>query len=226
MMNLYRYGRFLDSTGQPTAAARSAIDEASDAFDVALPRLWNGSSGDSRVPGFVAAATFSKGYAHGREDLMNQGIADLQEAVSVNAFFNVFDLITVLQALPASDARWQQAYEDVVTYLEDPATLSCIGTQPELCGNTGLAVHNTGGALLLFGDVYAKAGNAEQAALWYGLAKAVGGTPESPWPFQAVADQRVLDVDARVARYLDDDPGNDDPLVGIGDENCATCHRR
>jgi hypothetical protein len=226
MMHMYRYGRFLTPAGQPTAAARAEIDAAIDAFEIAEPRLWDGTHGDSRVPGFAAAAKFTQGFANAHEDLMNQGIAELQEAIAVNAFFNVFDLIPVLQALPTSDPRWQQAYDDVITYLEDPATLSCVSTQPELCANGGLALHNTGGALVLFGDVYAKAGNAEQASFWYGLAKAIGGSPESPWPFQSVADQRVLDVDARIARYQDADPDNDDPLVGIGDENCAVCHAR
>jgi hypothetical protein len=225
MMNLYRYGHFLDPAGRPTAAARASIDAAADAFQVAGPRLWDGTNGDSRVPGFIAAATFTQGYAHGHEDLMNQGIADLQTAIEVNAFFNVFDLIPVLQALPASDPRWQQAYDDVITYLEDPATLACVGTQPEICNNAGFAVHNTGGSLVLFGDVYAKAGNAEQASYWYSLAKAIGGL-ESPWPFQSLADQRVLDVDNRIARYQDADPDNDDPLVGVGAETCATCHQR
>jgi hypothetical protein len=226
MMHLYRYGLFLNGAGEPTAAARAEIDAAVDAFDVAEPRLWNGTGGDSRVPGFIAAARFAQGYAHGRDDLMNAAFADLQAAVALNAFFNVFDLITVLQALPASDPRWQEAYGEVTTYLEDPETFGCVGTQPELCANAGFAVHNTGGSLLLFGDVYAKAGDAERAAFWYGLAKALGGSPDSPWEFQALVDQRVLDVDARVARHLDADPSNDDPIVGIGEENCVVCHAR
>jgi hypothetical protein len=226
MMHFYRYGLFLKGTGEPTAASRAEIDAAMDAFDVAEPRLWDGTSGDSRAPGFVAAARFVQGYAHGRDDLMNAAFADLQAAVDLNAFFNVFDLITVIQILPASDPRWQQAYDEVITYVEDPETLACVGEQPELCANAGFAVHNVGGSLLLFGDVYAKAGNAERASLWYGLAKAVGSSPDSPWAFQALADQRVLDVDARVARYLDGDPSNDDPIVGFREENCVVCHAR
>jgi hypothetical protein len=160
---------------------------------------------------------------------MNAGIADLAEAFALNPFFNVFDLIPVIQALPPSDSRWQQAYDDVITYLEDPETLACVGTQPEICANAGLAVHNTGGALVLFGDVYAKSGRpeaGERASFWYGLAQAIGGSPSEPWPFQALADARVLDVDNRIARYLDADPSNDDPIVGIREENCATCHNR
>ncbi|HWP65344.1 MAG TPA: hypothetical protein VNO26_05470 [Candidatus Limnocylindria bacterium] len=226
MMHLYRYGRFLDAAGQPTAAARAAIDAAVDAFEVAEPRLWDGTRGDSRVPGFIAAAKFTQGFAHGNESLMNEGIADLQEAVEINAFFNVFDLIPVLQALPPGDPRWQQAFEDVTTYLEDPATIACVGTQPEICGNAGLAPQNIGGALVLFGDVYAKADNLERAAFWYGLAKAIASAPGAPWAFQDLADQRVLDVENRIARYQDGDPANDDPIIGIGEENCAVCHYR
>ena len=228
MMHLYRYGLFFDGAGQPTAASRAEIDDAVAAFRIAEPRLWDG-TGDSRVPGFIAAAEFAQGYAHGNNAQMNAGIADLQAAVDLNPFFNVFDTITVLQALPASDLRWQEAYDDVIAYLEDPATLSCVGTQPELCGNRGFAPHNTGGSLVLFGDLYAKSGRpdaAERASFWYGLAKAVGGSPSEPWPFQALADERVLDVDNRIARYQDDDPSNDDSIIGIREENCATCHNR
>ena len=226
MMHLYRFGLFYDGAGKPTAASRAEIDAAVDAFEVAEPRLWDGTSGDSRVPGFVAGARFSQGYAHGREDLMNEAIADLEAAVAVNPFFNVFDRIFVIQALPRTDPRWQDAFDIVITYLEDPETVACVGEQPEICGNDGFTVHNTGGSLLLFGDIYAKAGNAERAGFWYALAKAFGGSPESPWPFQALADERVLDVENRVARYLDEDPDNDDPVAGLREENCAICHNR
>jgi hypothetical protein len=230
MMHLYRYGLFVDGAGEPTEASRVEIDAAVDAFDVALPRVWKAEAGtgDSRVPGFVAAATFAQGYAHGHEARMNEGLALLQEAIDVNPSFNTFDLIPVLQALPASDPRWQQAYDDVITYLEDPDTFSCVGTQPESCGNRGLALHNVGGSLLLFGDVYAKAArpeSLERATFWYGLAQAIGSL-ESPWAFQSIADERVADVANRIARYQDDDPANDDPIIGIQEENCATCHNR
>jgi hypothetical protein len=226
MMHLYRYGLFLDQRGRPTDAARSEIAAANEAFAMAGPRLWDGTVGDSRVPGFIAAAKFAEGYARGDDALMNEGIAEVHAAVDLNPFFNVFDLIPVIQALPPSDPRWQDAYADVVAYLEDPDTLACLGTQPEICANAGLAPHNTGGALVLFGDVYAKAGDATQATTWYTFAASIGGTPDDPWAFQPLAEARLADVEGRVARYLDADPENDDPVVGIGEENCAVCHNR
>jgi hypothetical protein len=226
MLHLYRYGLFFDDDGQPTDASRDEIVAANDAFAAAGPLLWDGTTGDSRVPGFIGAARFAEGWAFDDVALMNAGIADVQAAVDVNAFFNVFDLIPIIQALPASDQRWQDAFADVTTYLENPETLACVGEQPEICANEGLAPHNTGGSLVLFGDVYAKAGDVTQATTWYNLARVAGGTPDDPWPFQAIADERVADVANRVARYLDSDPANDDPVIGIQEENCATCHNR
>jgi len=39
---------------------------------------------------------------------------------------------------------------------------------PEICGNAGMAPHNTQGALLLFGDLYAKGDRLSDAERWYG----------------------------------------------------------
>lgn len=75
---------------------------------------------------------------------------------------------------------------------------------------------------MLFGDVHAKAGDLDQAKCWYTLARAVGGTPTDPWPLQALADARLAGAEARVARYLDADPTNDDLVAG----RRAYCHNR
>lgn len=133
----------------------------------------------------------------------------------------MFDLIPVLQILPPSDPRFAAAYARVTAYLQDPATLACVGTQPELCANAGMAPSNLSGSLTLFGDVYAKAGDPERAAQWYSLANAL--TPAS-WPFRPALTARLADVGARAALYQDADPGKDPPLLGAWTENCVACH--
>ena len=220
MMHMYRYGHFLTPTGQPTAPARAEIGAATDAFQVAEPRLWDGTHGDSRVPGFVAAARFTQGFANARQDLMNEGIADLQDAIAVNAFFNVFDLIPVLQALPTSDPRWQQAYGDVVTYLEDPARSRRRHAADLLTTASPCAIRCS---LVLFGDVYAKAGNARSRRA---SVRAVQGDQAHPTRHgrSGPRDRRARRRCAH-RRYQDADP-DDDPAVSIGDETCAVCHRR
>lgn len=223
MLHLYRFGARIDGYDSVSDEAKNEIRAADDGFASSVPLLWDGTAGDSRVPGFAAAAKFARGIVDDDAARAAAGLADLNEALRVNTFFNVFDLIPVIQALPRTDPRFQPAVDAVVGYLRDPETLACLATQPEICSNDGLAPRNLSGATLLFGDVWAKAGDVTRAKTWYGIAAASGGPS---YRFNALAQARLADADARVARYLDDDPTNDDQIVGIGEENCAVCHNR
>lgn len=221
MIHMYRFGQRVSSFSQVTPAARDEILAANDAFADAVPLLWNdaAATGDSRVPGFAAAAKFTQGFIDGDDALRDAGLAELQRSVEINAFFNVFDYVPVLQALPPTDPVFQQAFTFVTTYLND---LSCAATQPEICGNAGFAPHNIQGALTLFGDLFTKAGNVTRARSWYELAAALPANPI--WPFRSALDQRLVDIAGRSALYADADPDNDPPLIGAGAEACATCH--
>lgn len=224
MTHMYRFGQRITSFASVSAEARAEIVAANAAFANAVPLLWNDAalSGDSRVPGFAAAAKFTQGFIDNDTALRAAGLAELQRSVEINAFFNIFDYVPVLQALPPSDPGFQQAFAFVTTYLNDPGTLTCVVTQPEICANAGFAPHNIQGALTLFGDLYAKAGNATQAQTWYDLA---GALPANPvWPFRAALDQRRADVAGRIALYGDADPNNDPAIIGAGAEACAACH--
>src|SRR5262249_24527316 len=144
-----------------------------EAFAAAVPLLWDGRAGDSRVPGFAAAARFARGIADGDDARAAAGLADLDAALAVNAFFNVFDLIPAIQAVPRTDPRFQPAVDHVLAYLGDPETLACGTAQLEICNNQGLAPRKLNGSTLLFGDVYAKAGDVTGARNWYSLAAAL-----------------------------------------------------
>jgi hypothetical protein len=224
MFHLYRFGRMTTSIANADAAAEAEIAAAVAAFDAAEPLLWDRAAavGDSRVPGFAAAARYALAVVTEDEALRQQALADLQYAIDINAFFNVFDLITVLQAEPPGSAAFQMAFNAVATYLSDPQTLTCLATQPEICSTTGLAPSGFSGALVFFGDVYAKAGNAAQATTWYSLAAAT----EAGWAFEGLAASRLATAAERVAAYGDADPSNDPPVIGAGPEACVSCHYR
>jgi hypothetical protein len=226
MIRLYRFGQRVTSYHDVSAQAREELRAANAAFTAALPLLWDDvrAAGDSRVPGFAAGAKYVQGLVEGDAALAAAGLADLARAVEVNPFFNVFDYIPVLQALPPSDPVFQQAFALVAGYLNDPETLACVVAQPEICANAGLAPHNIQGSLVLFGDVFAKAGDLAQAQLWYGLVAAFPDT--ATWRFASIAQDRVANAATRVARYADADPGNDPPIIGAGAEACAVCHAR
>jgi hypothetical protein len=224
MLHFYRFGQTTSSIRDADATARAEIEAAVAAFDVAEPLLWNRKTrvGDSRVPGFAGAARYALAVVTGDENLRQKALDDLAHAIEVNAFFNVFDLITVAQAEPPDSPAFQMAFDAMATYLSEPETLQCAVDQPEICTDAGLAPGGLTGALVLFGDLYAKAGDAEKAAFWYRLAAAT----ENNWAFKGLASERLATVADRVESYGDSDPDNDPPLIGAGAEACASCHHR
>lgn len=226
MIHLYRFGQRVVRFDDVSAEPRAELAAANAAFANAVPLLWNDATGvgDSRVPGFAAAAKYTQGYLENDAELREQGLADLDRSIEVNSFFNVFDYIPVLQSLPPSDPLFQRGYALFTSYLENPDTLQCVTTQPEICANAGLAPHNIQGALTLFGDLYAKAGNLAQAQNWYNLAMAFPDT--QTWGFRPAIQERAANAAARVALYADEDPSNDPPLIGAGAEACHVCHKR
>ncbi|MDX2170005.1 MAG: hypothetical protein SF182_23245 [Deltaproteobacteria bacterium] len=226
MMHLYRFGQRVVRLQESSPAARAELVAANAAFATAVPLLWDDASGtgDSRVPGFAASALYTQGVVDGDEAMRAAGLAALERAVAVNAFFNIFDFIPVLQALPPGDPAFADAFAFVTTYLNDPDTLACVVTQPEICGNEGFAPRNINGSLTLFGDLYAKGGDVARAQGWYDLVMAIPTTPS--WAFYSAIQDRAANTAQRVALYADADVANDPPLIGAGAEACSMCHLR
>jgi hypothetical protein len=226
MMHLYRFAQATERFDQVSDFARGEIEAAHATFQTALPLVWNGTAGDTRVPGFAAASTFVVGVVQGDAAFQAQGLEELDAAFRLNPFFNVFDYIPVAQALPSFDPRFQGIFDKVTGYLADPDTLQCVVTQPEICNDMGYAPRNTAGSLALFGDVEAKGGDADAAAMWYGLALAFSGGGTGPYPFLSALELRASTVAERVALFRDADPANDPTVIGVGSEACAACHTR
>jgi hypothetical protein len=224
MLHLYRFGRLTRQVTDASSAARAELAAAVAALDEAEPLLWSRvtRTGDSRIPGFAAAARYALGVVDRDQTLLERGRNDLAYAIEINAFFNVFDLMTVVQAEPPDSPAFLEAFRAMDAYLSNPQTLGCAVTQPEVCGNSGLAPTALQGTFVLFGDFYAKAGDAAAARQWYQL----GAPFESDWRFAGMYADRLATVDARVAAYADDDPTNDPPIVGSGAEACTSCHNR
>jgi len=225
MMHLYRYGRLAPDFREVSDQARAEAEAALAAFRQALPLLWDGTTGDTRVPGFVGAAAYQAGVALDDPALKAEGLALLQEAFALNPLFNVFDYIPVAMVVTRDDPAFQIVIDALDEVLGGPG-ITCVTDQPELCADAGLAPANTAGSLMLFGDLYAKAGRLADATTWYSLGRALAAARPTPWRFQDIADERVATVVERIALYDDDDPANDPPLFGAGEQNCAGCHNR
>jgi len=225
MMHLYRYGQQVADLLHPSAAGKRSVTAAKSAFDRGVPLLWSPGWGDTRVPGFAAAATYAKGVGFGDAPLTEQGIAELEYAASINTLFNSFDLFAVAPAVPATDPLYARVLELLdVTF---PEVANQCGTQGEICFNEGMAPHNLEGTFVLFGDIYAKGGRTQSARGYYESALALG--EKSGWDprFLAATRERLENVEQRVALYQDADPRNDPPFVGSGGASaCAYCHRK
>jgi len=228
MMHLYRFGQGVTSYDDATAEDEQELVAALAAFDDAVPLLWDPVTqvGDSRAPGFVGAARWGLGRVRNDPVLQAQGLAELETAVDVNPFFNIFDLIPVAQATAFDDPQFATVMARVTPYILDPATISCVTTQPEICALIGMAPHNIAGSLMLFGDLFAKNGDPTQAAFFYTLASTNGGPG---YRFDDAVQARMLPTPAdaaaaRAALWRDGDPTNDPFVIGAGDEACSACH--
>jgi len=224
MMHLYRFGNATPDLHRASAFARAEIDAATRAFRVATPLLWDGTRGDSRVPGFAAAATYVRGVATGDQGAIARGLDELEVAYDANPLFNSFDLIGVVPPVVApTDPLYERAVEVLDAALSGQIG-SCAGGQDEICGNRGMAPHNGEGAFLLFGDIYAKAGRASDAQVWYDAAAGLGASSGWDARFVAIARSRAASVAERVALYQDGDPANDPSFIGSGPGACSYCH--
>lgn len=203
MLHMLRFGRNLTDPYSASDVLRQEISKAQDALDAAVPLLPD----DRRVPGFRAAATYSHGVVTHDDALVAVGLRQLREAITLFPEFNTFALIgAVGPVVPASDPL----YQEVMQYVGNRVATSCTPfTRPAICGNAGAAAHNVEGSLVLFGDLFAKAGNASQAETYYRLALASFPTTGGSWRFRRLAEDRMKTVAQRVALYQDNDPSND-----------------
>ncbi|HEY8517440.1 MAG TPA: hypothetical protein VIS07_18160 [Candidatus Binatia bacterium] len=225
MMHLYRYGQLVADPLAPSPHAKREVLASREAFDRAVPLLWKDGVGDSRVPGFAAAATYAKGVGFDDPATIERAIEELEYAAEINTLFNAFDLFAVAPAVPPSDPLYQRVLHLLDVTFNEVAQLC--GTQGEICFNDGMAPHNIEGTFTLFGDIYAKGGRTEQARSSYATALSVGESSGWRPEFVAAVRERLENVEERVALYQDDDRSNDPPFMGAGDaSSCAYCHYR
>jgi hypothetical protein len=234
MIRLYRFGRLTTDYKATSDVARAEVDAADGYFQAALPYLWNDTkpAGDSRIPGFVAANRYLRGVVHGVDAVEQEGLTQLEAAVAINPLFNSFDLIGVVpQVVSGIDPLYVEKVLGALDTTLSGENINCVATQPEICGNDGLAPSNIPGSLTLFGDLYAKGGrdgaggtpsDVEKAEMWYGIAAGFG----AQWRFGSLLPARVGKAAERRALYRDSDPANDPPIIGLGPEACVSCHAR
>jgi hypothetical protein len=146
---------------------------------------------------------------------------------------NLFDFVGVVApVIRPTDPLYAKVIQ-TVDFALAPENLGCLTEQPEICANEGMAPHNVEGALVLFGDLYAKGLVQDDPSPFrgadnlYRLANAFALASDWNPRFQTLAADRQATVAQRVALYANDDPADDPPLIGNSQgEACATCHHK
>jgi hypothetical protein len=218
MFHMYRQIQTLD-WDNPSQFVLDEVDLAEAALDAAVPLL----PADVRIPGFLGAATYVGGITHNDPVRTQLALDRMRDAIVLWPLFNVFNFVgTVGIYVDNTDPLFTES----IDYMDQALASGCSPfTEAEICGNLGRAPRNIEGSFMLFGDLYAKAGDAPAAADAYNLAVTFADLNPNPYLWRAELDDRVANLATRIALYQDADPLNDPLIIGEGNhENCLFCH--
>ena len=211
-----------DDQGAKAELAFAALD----GFELAEKRNPN----DPRIPAWHGLLVAGLAEAIGDQTMYQEGLDEIEMAATTEGGRTVggFTRMSVLARNPASDPRFEEGVEATWAMVE-----LCMGgpidrDDPEVtglpiakaCRNTDITPHTWEGFWLSAGDVLAKAGRREIAEALYRNAELSGDFAD--WRYAPELQERLADLDARIAAYHDADPANDPPL---GASNfCNGCH--
>ena len=218
MFHMYRQSQTLDYNN-PTQFVLDEVDLAEAALAEAVPLL----PADTRIPGFLGSATYVGGITHNDAARTQLSLDRMRDAIVLYPLFNIFNFAgTVGLYVDNTDPLFAESISYVDLGLESGCSPFNDG---EVCGNVGRAPHNVEGSMMLFGDLYAKAGDSAAALTAYQLGITIDDLDTIPHLWRAELDARVTNLATRVALYQDADPLNDPLIIGEGNyENCLYCH--
>ena len=212
-----------DDQGAQATLAVAALEN----FDLAIDR----NPDDLRLHAWHGLLVTGVAAAVGDEAMYQAGLDEIEVAATSGLPSPVggFTRMSVLARNPPSDPRFEAGVEATWVMAE-----LCVGgpvdrEDPDVtglpiasvgCQNFGITPHSWEGFWLNAGDVLAKSGRRDVAETMYQNAKL--SEDFATWRYAAELEQRLVELDARIAAYEDDDPANHPPL---GTSNfCHGCH--
>lgn len=221
MVHLYEVGRNLVSWDDPTPAALYHQQKAHEALLKATPLLWDGERGDARILSFINGTSYQLARLAGDEEGVARAIDAMEDAVEINPIFNNFGIFGVASSADRDTPAYAKVMDVALDLITGGPSALCLFDQPEICANEGLASQSLSGSLVLIGDIFAKGGEEQLARLSYVIGNLFG---RDDWPFQPLLDERLANLPERIGLYANDDPADDPPFLGFGEESCVNCH--
>lgn len=182
----------------------------------ALERAQELAPEDTRIPGWIGTVKVQTAVVLHDDAGLAAAIDEMIAAADLDPQFNNVSLAIAFATLPI-DTPYPQMAVDRLDAIKD------CGATDERCRDNAAAPHNVPGSGMLFGDVYARIGDATTARTYYEAAMAADSA--GSWAAQADA-QAILDgVDARAAAWADTDTTNDPAFFLSGARTCTGCHQ-
>jgi tetratricopeptide (TPR) repeat protein len=217
LAHLWRVAEPLPEEAGDLGVVASSATKAREALETAYELCPT----DHRIPAWLGPILVNMGRAIGDEETVAQGMAVLQQGIDKYPSFVLFSKLLVYADLPATDPEFQMA----LAAFEANSDYCATGNPGDpACLNTPAAWHNLEGAWVFAGDVFAKAGRKADALGFYELAKT--SPTYADWDYQALLDDRIDTIDARIASFADTDPTNDALSAWSADNQCSICHRQ
>lgn len=178
---------------------------------------------DHRIPAWLGPIKIRMGRMMGDDAQVEQGLSVLERGIAHYPGFVLFSKFLVYADLPASDPDFQKAVDAIrenAVYCGTPAT--GLSDDPA-CRNHPRAAHNVEGSAIFLGDMYAKAQDRAAALAAYESAKSV--PTYASWDYQALLEQRIAQLDARMAALATPSPRDDLEPAWASQMQCSLCHR-
>lgn len=178
---------------------------------------------DHRLTAWLAPIKVRMGRTLNDAAMVQEGLDVLEVGVMHYPGFVLFSKFLVYADLPASDPDFQnavQAVRDNVSYCGTPTEVL---SKDPACNNHPRASHNIEGALLVMGDMYAKA--QDKAAARAAYESATRQKDYGSWGYKDVLTQRLQTLDARVASFATESTLDDPESAWGSSSQCSYCHR-
>lgn len=172
---------------------------------------------DHRIPAWLGPILVNTGRALNDQATIDEGMAILQQGIDHYPSFVLFSKLLVYADAPRDSADFQQALDAIEANID-----YCTGTTDPACSNHPHAAHNIEGSMVFLGDVFAKAGQRDDALATYEAA--MQAATYDGWNWHALLEDRIATVDARVAALGNDDPADDPEVMWKAGNQCSICH--
>lgn len=199
------------------ATAFKAKEELEKAYDLCPT--------DHRIPAWLGPIGARMGETLNNDAMFDEAIAVLDKGVLEYRAFVLFSRMLVFANRPKTDPDFQKALAAVVENIgaceAAPTDTSLHLILDPACNNSPHAYHNIEGSSVFLGDVFAKAGMRDDALASYSFGKLSPNYAD--WNWQSLLDDRIAGLDARIASYDAEGPGDE---AWNRTDQCSLCHAK